>query len=110
MSDCIFCKIAKGELRTDFLYEDEQVLAFNDVQPQAPVHILLITRDHFQSVKEMTDERTIGRLFTAGNAVAKKLGVNSYRFVMNTGKDSGQAVFHVHLHLLAGRKMNWPPG
>ena len=110
MNDCIFCKIAKGELNTDFIYEDEQVVAFNDIQPQAPIHVLLITRAHFTSIKEMTDEKTIGHLITAGKAVARKLGANSYRFVINTGKDSGQAVFHIHLHLLAGRKMNWPPG
>jgi histidine triad (HIT) family protein len=110
MDNCIFCKIARGDLATDFIYEDDRVVAFNDTQPQAPTHILIIPRSHHESIKEMDDEKLIGHLFTVGKAVAKKVGAESFRLVINTGKDSGQAVYHVHLHLLAGRKMTWPPG
>jgi histidine triad (HIT) family protein len=110
MEDCIFCKIAKGEFNTEFLYSDNEVVAFNDVNPQAPYHVIIIPRSHFGSIKEMDDDRLIGRLFTAGNAVAKQLELDSYRFVINTGKEAGQSVFHVHLHLLGGREMKWPPG
>jgi histidine triad (HIT) family protein len=110
MSECLFCKIAEGELDTEFVYEDDRVVAFNDVNPQAPVHLLIIPREHFESIQDMSDERLIGHLFFVGKEVAKQLGVDGYRMVVNTGKDAGQAVFHTHLHLLAGRRMNWPPG
>lgn len=110
MEDCIFCKIVSGEFNTEFLYSDDYVVAFNDVNPQAPFHVIIIPRNHLVSIKEMSDEQLIGRLFTAGNTIAKKLELDSYRFVINTGKEAGQSVFHVHLHLLGGREMNWPPG
>jgi len=110
MEECIFCKIIKGEFNTEFLYSDNDVVAFNDVNPQAPTHIIIIPRTHFDSIKEIDDEHLIGKLFTTGNTIARKLGLDSYRFVINTGKEAGQSVFHVHLHLLGGRDMNWPPG
>lgn len=110
MDNCIFCKIAKGDLAVELVYQDDQVVAFNDIRPQAPVHVLIIPRAHHESIKNMDDEKLIGHLFTAGTTVARSLGAESFRLVINTGKDSGQEVFHVHLHLLAGRKMKWPPG
>ena len=110
MSDCIFCKIAAGEFNTSLLYEDEQVIAFNDINPEAPHHFLVIPRHHFVSVKEMTDELLMGHLLDVGNKVAGQLDLDSYRMVFNTGKQAGQTVFHVHLHVLGGRSMNWPPG
>ena len=110
MGDCIFCKIANGEIDGDLVYEDDQVVAFRDINPQAPVHVQIIPRSHFVSIKEMDDEGLMGHLLTVGNSVAKKLGIDSFRYVINTGKEAGQAVFHVHLHLLGGRTMNWPPG
>jgi histidine triad (HIT) family protein len=110
MDDCIFCKIVKGEFNTEFLFEDDLVVAFRDVEPQAPDHILIIPRVHHQSIKDISDESLIARLFQTGNRVAEQLGIQSFRYVINTGTDAGQAVFHVHLHLLAGRKMGWPPG
>jgi len=110
MSDCIFCKIARGEMDTDLLYEDDRAVAFRDIDPQAPVHVLIIPREHFISVEEMEDENLIGHLIAVGSRVAGELGVKSHRLVLNTGRDAGQAVFHVHLHLLAGRSMGWPPG
>ena len=110
MDDCIFCKIASGEFNTEFIYEDDEVLAFKDIQPQAPVHILIIPRNHFTSIKEVNDPAIIGHLFTAGSKIARKLNLDDYRLVINTGKQAGQSVFHLHLHLLGGREMKWPPG
>ncbi len=109
-SHCIFCRIARGETNNEFLYEDDQVVAFKDINPQAPVHVLIIPREHFTSIKETEDESLIGRLFTSGKKVAEKLGLNGYRLVINTGWEAGQSVFHLHLHLLGGRTMGWPPG
>lgn len=110
MSDCIFCKIAKGEINNRLLYRDDKVVAFNDINPQAPTHILVIPIDHYDSVKEMNDEGLIGRLFTAAKEVAEKVGLKHYRLVINTGIGAGQSVFHTHLHVLGGRLMHWPPG
>lgn len=110
MAECIFCKIVNGEIKSEFLYEDEEVVAFYDVNPQAPVHCLIIPRTHCRSIKEVSDENLVGKLFIVGNEVAKKLGLNNFRYVINTGEEAGQSVFHLHLHLLGGRVMNWPPG
>lgn len=110
MSHCIFCKIATGAVNTPLIYEDEQVVAFKDIHPQAPTHILIIPKEHYESIKEVQDEVLIGHLFTVAKQVAQKMGINSYRLVLNTGHEAGQSVFHVHLHLLAGRFMTWPPG
>ena len=110
MSDCIFCKISNGDFNTEFLFEDEQVVAFKDLSPQAPVHILVIPKDHSDSIKEMQDEAQVGRLITAAKQVASQLGLHDYRLVVNTGSEAGQTVFHTHLHLLGGRAMKWPPG
>lgn len=108
--NCMFCKIAKGDFNTEFLFEDDRVVAFRDINPQAPVHVLVIPREHFVSIKEVEDEVLVGHLFTAAKRVAEKLGIRDYRFVVNTGPQAGQTVFHLHLHLLAGRTMHWPPG
>jgi histidine triad (HIT) family protein len=110
MSDCIFCKIVKGETNTVLLYEDDKVVAFKDINPAAPVHFLVIPKEHSSSTKEMTDECLIGRLFIAAGKVAEKVGLKHYRLVINTGSGVGQAVFHTHLHVLGGRLMGWPPG
>ena len=110
MSDCIFCKIANNDFNTEFLYEDERVVAFKDLNPQAPVHVLVIPRTHFDTIKEMTEEILVGRLITVAGKVAENLNINEYRLVINTGKQAGQTVFHTHVHLLGGRPMAWPPG
>jgi histidine triad (HIT) family protein len=110
MSDCIFCKIQAGEFNTEFLYEDDRVVAFKDLSPQAPVHVLIIPRAHYDSIKAIDDESLTGHLFTAANKVAEKLGLTDYRCVINTGPQAGQTVFHLHLHLLGGRDLQWPPG
>ena len=110
MSDCIFCMIGAGDIPAELLYEDEKVLAFRDVNPQGPFHILIIPRDHYPSIKEIRDECLIGQMFNAGNRIAEENKIKDFRYIINTGEDAGQTVFHVHLHLIGGRKMTWPPG
>lgn len=115
MSDaCIFCRIARGELGTTFLYEDEDVVAFKDLHPQAPVHVLVIPRLHVQSLATSTPEQDalLGRVLATVRTVAQQLGVaeRGYRTVLNSGVDGGQSVWHLHAHLLAGRSLGWPPG
>jgi histidine triad (HIT) family protein len=112
-SDCLFCKIANGTLSVTRLYEDEQLLAFADINPQAPVHILIIPKQHFTSLAHTTQEQEplLGHLLTAAAEIAKQQGLtNGYRTVINTGPDGGQTVEHLHVHLLGGRHMTWPPG
>ena len=110
MESCIFCKIASGEMPTPFVYEDDRVVAFRDIQPQAPVHILLVPRRHIPSLPEAHDPQLLGHLLLAARQAAEKVGLKQYRLVINTGPDAGQSVFHLHLHVLGGRKMAWPPG
>lgn len=111
---CLFCKLAKGEITSDIVYVDDDVIAFRDIHPQAPHHILVIPRRHIATVNDAKPEDTtlIGKLTLAAQRVAKDLGVaeDGYRLVMNCNDHGGQTVFHVHLHLLAGRPMHWPPG
>lgn len=113
MEDCVFCKIIKGEIPCEKVYEDDKVLAFKDINPAAPVHVVIIPKKHISSLNEITleDELVLGHIFTAAKEVAHKLGVseNGYRLVSNCGKDGGQTVPHVHYHLLAGRTLGWPP-
>lgn len=114
MDDCIFCKIAAGEIPADKVYEDESVVAFRDLNPQAPTHVLVIPRRHIATVNDLSvdDEAVVGRLFTAAREIAAQEGIADvgYRTVMNCNEAGGQAVYHIHLHLLGGRMMNWPPG
>lgn len=112
--DCIFCKIANGEIKTNFLYEDDSVVAFNDLDPQAPVHVLIIPKKHYSSIMDLNeeDEKLIGHIFTVAKKIAKDLEIadSGFRVVTNVGKDGGQSVNHIHFHLLGKRKMSWPPG
>ena len=111
--DCLFCKIAAGEIPVKRLFEDEQVLAFPDIHPQAPVHVLVIPKQHLASMAQTTkdDEAMLGHQLAAAAEVAKLQGLgNGYRLVINTGPDGGQTVEHLHVHLLGGRHMDWPPG
>ena len=111
--DCIFCKIAAGLIPVDRIVEDDLVLAFPDINPQAPQHLLIIPKQHLTSTKEALSEHTVmlGRLIATAAEVAVKKGLsNGYRLVINTGPDGGQTVPHLHLHLLGGRSMHWPPG
>lgn len=111
-NDCIFCRIVAGEIPADKLYEDEEVLAFRDVNPQAPTHILVIPKDHRERLSDYTeeDETLLGHLLATLNSVARKEGLSDYRTVINCGPESGQEVFHLHAHLLGGRAFSWPPG
>ncbi|HEX8228896.1 MAG: histidine triad nucleotide-binding protein [Chloroflexota bacterium] len=111
---CVFCRLAKGQLRADIVYEDEAVLAFKDIHPQAPVHVLVIPREHLTALWEVDASHTqiLGRLLLAANDIADRMGVQQtgYRIVINTGTEAGQTVDHVHVHVLGGRKLTWPPG
>ena len=111
--DCLFCKIAAGEIPVRRVYEDEQCLGFPDINPQAPTHLLLIPKRHITSHAHTAKEDTtlLGHLMTVAGEVAADHGLRGgYRLVMNTGGDGGQSVDHIHLHLLGGRQMKWPPG
>ena len=103
MSDCIFCKIINGDFGTEFVYENEYAVVFKDINPKAEIHLLVVPRLHVESLNELDDEKLLGKLMLTIKAVTKKLGIKSYRTVINTGKDAGQEVFHLHLHILAGR-------
>lgn len=109
---CIFCKIAAGELGTELLYEDSSVLAFRDLQPQAPTHILIIPRRHHKNVDELSaaEPETVAALFRVASELARSEGLSGHRTLFNTGESAGQSVFHAHLHLLGGRSFAWPPG
>ena len=112
--DCIFCRIIAGEIPAAKIYEDERALVFRDIHPQAPTHCLLIPKRHIASLDEAThaDEADLGYLFVLAGKIARDEGLNEkgYRTIVNTGADAGQTVFHIHVHLLGGRPMAWPPG
>ena len=112
MSDCLFCKIAAGEIPSNKVYEDETVYAFYDIDPQAPTHFLVIPKDHIRSVAEVTPENAavVAHIFAVIAKVARDLGLASYRVVSNIGEQAGQSVHHLHFHVLGGRDMTWPPG
>ncbi len=114
MSDCLFCKMVKGEIQPDVVYEDDEVLAFRDLNPQAPVHVLVIPKRHVATLNDLTaeDAALAGRLVLAAKHVAEleDIADDGYRTVMNCNAHGGQTVFHIHLHLLGGRPMGWPPG
>jgi histidine triad (HIT) family protein len=110
--DCLFCKIVRGEIPAKLLFENDRVVAFRDIKPEAPTHILVVPREHVSSLNEATNAALIGELSLAAAKIAKSEGIaeSGYRTVINTNRDAGQTVFHVHLHLLGGRAMGWPPG
>ncbi|MDH4318833.1 MAG: histidine triad nucleotide-binding protein [Desulfobulbaceae bacterium] len=110
--NCLFCKIVNGNIPADKLYEDDEVLAFRDISPQAPVHFLVIPKKHLSgpAAVDGENERLMGKIIRIGNEVANKEGIKQYRLVFNNGADAGQTVFHIHMHVLGGRSMNWPPG
>ncbi|MGE4277871.1 MAG: histidine triad nucleotide-binding protein [Lawsonibacter sp.] len=112
MSDCLFCKIAGGEIPSSKLYEDDQCFAFYDIAPQAPTHFLVIPKVHIASVSDVTEENSavVAHIFQVIAEVTKKLGLDSYRVVSNIGEQAGQSVRHLHFHVLSGRDMTWPPG
>lgn len=114
MCDTIFGKIIKREIPADIVYEDDEVLAFKDIAPQAPIHILIIPKKEIPTANDIQEEDAplIGKLFLVAKKLANEYGIaeNGYRLVINCNKDAGQAVYHLHLHLLGGRKFGWPPG
>lgn len=114
MTDCLFCKMVSGEIKPDIVYQDEHVLAFRDVNPQAPTHVLVIPKQHISTLNDLDEAHidTVGRMTLAAASVARQEGFAEagYRTVMNCNADGGQTVFHIHMHLLGGRSMRWPPG
>jgi histidine triad (HIT) family protein len=114
MADCLFCKIINGDIPATIVYQDDHVLAFNDVNPQAPTHVLIVPKRHIATLSDLTpdDDQIVGELARRAAAIASERGISAggYRTVFNTNRDAGQTVFHIHLHLLGGRAMAWPPG
>lgn len=114
MSDCLFCKIVNNDIPASKVYEDDDVIGFNDINPQAPHHVLFIPKRHISTINDLqaSDATLVGKLYLAAKKHAKDLGVaeDGFRTVMNCNHLSGQTVFHIHLHMLAGRAMHWPPG
>jgi histidine triad (HIT) family protein len=113
MSDsCLFCRIVRREIPATVIREDEHTLAFRDIDPKAPTHVLVIPKVHVASLNGVSDPALVGRLLLAAKEIARDEGIDGsgYRTVMNAGADAGQSVFHVHLHLLGGRRLGWPPG
>ncbi len=112
-TDCLFCKIVAGDIPAEIIYESEAAIAFRDVNPQAPTHVLIIPRKHIATINDIDegDEPTVGHLYMAAKAIAAAEGIadDGYRVVMNCNEAAGQTVFHIHLHLIGGRTMGWPP-
>jgi histidine triad (HIT) family protein len=114
MSDCLFCKIIAGEIPAALIHQDAVLVAFQDINPQAPLHVLIVPRKHIATLNDLTpgDDGLVGSMFRRAAALAKEHGYHDrgYRTVFNTNREAGQTVFHLHLHLLAGRGLTWPPG
>jgi len=112
MADCLFCKIIEKKIPASLVYEDDRVIAFNDINPQAPTHILVLPKRHIETLNDVgtEDDQLIGELVRRAMTLAKDRKISSFRTVFNTNREAGQSVFHIHLHLLGGRTMHWPPG
>ena len=112
--DCLFCKICRGEIPAKIVYEDDRILAFEDINPQAPTHVQIIPRKHIASTLEISEEdhEILGAILRTGADLARKFGFDEdgFRLVVNTGPAAGQSVYHIHVHLLGGRSLSWPPG
>ena len=112
--NCLFCRIIAREIPASLVYEDDRVIAFNDINPQAPTHVLVVPKRHIETLNalEPADDAIVGEITRRAAAIAKERGIseNGYRTVFNTNREAGQTVFHIHLHLLGGRPMEWPPG
>jgi len=113
-TDCLFCKIIRHEIPASIVYEDDRVLAFNDINPQAPTHVLVVPKMHIPSLNDLTPDHDaiVGEVVRRAGAIARERGIDAggFRTVFNTNRDAGQTVFHIHLHLIGGRAMHWPPG
>jgi histidine triad (HIT) family protein len=114
LKDCLFCKITAGEMETEFVYQDENVVVFKDLNPQAPVHLLIVPKKHISDLNNLQseDNELIGHIYQVAGKMAAKYEVadSGYRLVSNCGDDGGQTVYHIHFHLLGGRELQWPPG
>jgi len=114
LADCLFCKISSGEMDTDFVYEDDQVVVFEDINPQAPVHLLIVPKKHIADLNhlEASENDLIGHVYQVAKKMAAENGIadSGYRLVSNCGDEGGQTVYHIHFHLLGGRELQWPPG
>jgi len=114
MSDCLFCRIIRREIPGSIVYEDDRVIAFNDINPQAPTHVLVVPKRHIDSLNDLTDkdDQIVGEVVRRAAAIANERGISAkgFRTVFNTNRQAGQTVFHIHLHLIGGRPMTWPPG
>jgi histidine triad (HIT) family protein len=114
MTDCLFCKMVNGSIKPDMVYENDAMLAFKDINPQAPVHVLVVPKKHIATLNDLEPEHDVlvGEMYLTAKKVAEKLGIaeSGYRTVMNCNEGAGQSVFHLHLHVLGGRQMGWPPG
>lgn len=113
MNDCLFCRLIRGEVPSKKVYEDEHTFAFEDIRPQAPVHILIVPKKHIRGLKEAQaeDAEIVGRCHLVAAQIASERGIeNGYRTVLNVGPGAGQSVFHLHVHLIGGRVLHWPPG
>jgi histidine triad (HIT) family protein len=114
MADCLFCKIIAREIPASIVYEDDRVLAFNDINPQGPTHVLVVPKRHIATLNDLAegDDAIVGELVRRAAAIAKDRGIDAggFRTVFNTNRDAGQTVFHIHLHLIGGRGLAWPPG
>ena len=114
MSDCLFCKMVAGDIQPDVVFEDDEVLAFRDLNPQAPLHVLVIPKTHIATTNDLTPDTAdvVGKMYLAARQIAADEGVAEpgYRMVMNCNAGAGQSVYHIHLHLLGGRPLGWPPG
>jgi histidine triad (HIT) family protein len=112
MTDCLFCKMVAGDIKPDVVFENDHILAFRDINPQAPIHILIIPKVHIATLNDLNDTRLGGEILEVATALAKQLGIatDGYRALFNCNNNGGQAVYHLHLHLLGGRQMAWPPG
>lgn len=114
MNECLFCGIIQGKIKGEVVYQDDLVVAFKDINPKAPVHMLIVPRKHIATLTDLVpaDHALIGAIFMVAGKLAQERGIakNGYRVVVNCGADAGQSVFHLHYHLLGGRRMSWPPG
>ena len=114
MSDCLFCKIVSGEISCDKLYENDKLIAFRDIDPKAPTHILVIPKKHIRSINELdiSDQNLAGEILLAAKEIASIENIESsgYRTIFNTNSDGGQTVYHIHMHVMGGRQLHWPPG